>query len=65
MYKTHVIEYYEGNQSKLAGVLKLKNRQNIQAWGEIIPEKYAYKLAEITKGEDDPLIYEAVLYQES
>ena len=63
MYKALVIDYYNNNQAELARVLGIKNRQNIQAWGEIIPREYAYDLADITKDDDDPLIYEAVLYK--
>ena len=62
MYKKDVINYF-GTKSELARQLGIK-RQNITQWGDIIPEKHAFKLDRRTKKERHKLVYSSVYYLE-
>nr|DAX16270.1 MAG TPA: DNA-binding transcriptional regulator [Caudoviricetes sp.] len=49
MYKPEVIEYF-GTLEKVATALGI-SVSAVSQWGTIIPEKNAYRLQEITKGQ--------------
>ncbi|OCG08893.1 hypothetical protein A9G13_02190 [Gilliamella sp. wkB178] len=57
MLKNIVLKYFNG-VTPLARILNL-SRGAISQWGEIIPEKNAYRIQEITNGElrVDPKLY--------
>ncbi|MFC1121864.1 Cro/CI family transcriptional regulator [Pasteurella multocida] len=58
MLKEDVIKYF-GTMAKLAKALNI-SVPAISQWGEVIPEKNAYKLQEIT---NRALVVDSTLYQ--
>ena len=59
MYKSDVIAYY-GTAVKVTSALKLKSSGSVSQWGEIIPEKQAFRIDRLTGGK---LVYNPGLYR--
>ena len=59
MLKKDAIEFYDGSVSRLAEILGI-DRRAVYQWGELVPERRAIKLAQITGG---ALIYESSVYE--
>lgn len=58
MKKTAVLAYYANDSHAVAAALGI-TRQAVEQWGEVVPERSAYKLEVITKGDlkVDPELY--------
>lgn len=57
MLKKTVLDYFK-HKKKIASVLKL-SPSAVSQWGQIIPEKNAYRIQDLTNGElkVDPKLY--------
>ena len=61
MYRTTVLAYFDNNQAAVARALGIK-RSSVNAWPELIPERSAYRLQEITKRNKRKLKVDPTLY---
>ena len=61
MYKSAVIEHFNGSVADVAKACKL-GLSSVYVWGDIIPEKQAFRLEPLTNGQ---LKYDQALYEKT